>query len=155
MIHRLLLLYEHVITCLSEEEKCKLPSFMVMKQKVRYIFNCNNSHCTTQCDKYKKLFDHYRGFHESLCGICSSIRMRLKNVSQGAITVTQTACPTVDTVDMSISHLHGFSKASKLVGLFFKKISTHLSSTSPTNLTLFLKNLEVFRLIHVLYLRIL
>nr|XP_019702086.1 histone acetyltransferase HAC1 isoform X2 [Elaeis guineensis] len=98
-IHKLLFLYEHVMTCLSEEEKCELRSCMVMKQKVRHILDCNNNHCTTQCAKYKKLFDHYRECHESLCGICAPVRMRMRNVSQGATTVTQTPFPTVDTVE--------------------------------------------------------
>ncbi|KAG1334097.1 histone acetyltransferase HAC1 [Cocos nucifera] len=98
-IHKLLFLYGHVMTCSSEEEKCELRSCMVMKQKVRHILDCNNNHCTTQCVRYKKLFDHYRECHESLCGICAPVRMRLKTVSQGAITVTQTPFPTVDTVE--------------------------------------------------------
>ncbi|XP_008782409.2 histone acetyltransferase HAC1-like isoform X2 [Phoenix dactylifera] len=97
-IHRILFLYDHVMTCLSEE-KCKSTPCMLMKLKVQHIFHCKDIHCTKQCVKYKKLFDHYRECHESLCGICAPVRMRLKNVSQGTIAVTKTAFPTVDTVE--------------------------------------------------------
>nr|XP_010940016.1 histone acetyltransferase HAC1 [Elaeis guineensis]XP_019710712.1 histone acetyltransferase HAC1 [Elaeis guineensis] len=108
-IHMILFLYEHVMNCSGQQKQCKIPLCILMKRNLSHILNCNNIHCTMQCVKYNRLFDHYRECHENSCKTCSPVRIKLKTVSwdtiNGAITVSKTAFPAVDTVEYKQSPL--------------------------------------------------
>ncbi|XP_008787929.2 histone acetyltransferase HAC1-like [Phoenix dactylifera] len=102
-VHKILLLYEHVMTCSGQEKQCKIHSCMLMKRNLSHILKCNDIHCAMQCVKYNRLFDHYRECRENSCRTCSPVRIRLKTFSpdtvNGAITVLKTAFPTVGTIE--------------------------------------------------------